>query len=195
MLDGGITVGIGHGVAMAVGAYLAKPGRQVLSVMGDGGMRLDGMNVEAAVRCQTLVVYLVNNNHEYMTGMGALYRHVVKTPGIQSPVSPWATVPTYFSLVGKAFGAYSERVEDPDKLAGAVERALTSGKASVIDVVEDPNAGGFYDYHENTVKHPFMSWLEPEDLDDEYRAKIFPHGKTHVASSDIIVNPAKGGAA
>ena len=50
VLDSGTFGGVGHGIGMGIGAQLARPGKQVLVAMGDGGMGLAGFDVETAVR-------------------------------------------------------------------------------------------------------------------------------------------------
>ena len=43
-------------------------------------------------------------------------------------------LPTRYDRVAEALGGHGEHVERPDDLAPALERALASGKPSVIDV-------------------------------------------------------------
>jgi acetolactate synthase-1/2/3 large subunit len=112
VLDAGPWAGVGHGVGMGIGAQLARPGTQVLVVMGDGGMGLGGLDVETAVRSQTPVVYLVNNNHVWMTTRGPIYLKANPVVGIQPDYSPWFMVDTRYDEMFNAVGAYTERVED-----------------------------------------------------------------------------------
>ena len=44
--------------------------------------------------------------------------------------------------MAKALGCYGERVEDPDEIRPALERAFSSGKPAVIDVIVEPTAAG-----------------------------------------------------
>jgi len=179
VLDAGMVAGIGHGVGMAVGAQLAKPGRQVLAVMGDGGMGLGGMDVESAVRVGTPVVYLVNNNSDYIAGSGVLFNKAVQTPGKHPSHSPWAIMPTNYARMFEACGAFGVRVEDPDKLTEGVRKAFESGRASVVDAVTDNQVG-----QPNMTRPPgpqtatgFMSFFDPEDFDEPLRSTIFPPKK------------------
>jgi len=177
VLDAGMVAGIGHGVSMAVGAQLAKPGRQILAVMGDGGMGLGGMDVESAVRCQTPVVYLVNNNSDYIAGSGPLYLKAIKTPGKVYASAPWGIAPTNYAKMFEACGANGIRVEDPAKLTDATKQAFASGKATVLDVVTDnrvgPPAMGVGTIGPKTVTG-FMSFFDPEDFDEPLRSTIYP---------------------
>ncbi len=47
-------------------------------------------------------------------------------------------LPTRYDHVATALGAHGERVEDPEALTPAIERALASGKPSCIDVAIQP---------------------------------------------------------
>jgi len=42
-----------------------------------------------------------------------------------------------YDQVAQAFGCYGERVEDPEEITPALERAVASGKPAVLDVVLD----------------------------------------------------------
>jgi acetolactate synthase-1/2/3 large subunit len=179
VLDAGMVAGIGHGVAMAVGAQLARPGQQILSIMGDGGMGLGGMDVESAVRVGTPVVYLVNNNSDYIAGSGPLFNKAISTPGKRYANAPWGIAPTNYAKMFEACGANGIRVEDPDKLTEGVRKAFESGRASVVDVVTDNRVG-----QPNMTRPPgpqtatgFMSFFDPEDFDEPLRSIIFPPKK------------------
>jgi len=47
----------------------------------------------------------------------------------------------HYDLIGKAFGCHAERVTDPKELGAAMDRALASDRAAIVDVVTDPDAG------------------------------------------------------
>jgi len=44
--------------------------------------------------------------------------------------------------MAKAFGGYGERVEDPNQIRPALQRAYASGKAAIINVIVDPTVAG-----------------------------------------------------
>jgi len=180
VLDAGNWAGVGHGVGMGIGAQLARPGKQVLVIMGDGGMGLGGLDVETAVRCGAPAVYLVSNNSAWMAASGPLYKKSLPTPGIQDPHTSFGMLPTRYDQLFATLGAHTERVEDPAQLRPALERAFASGKASVIDVVVDktiPHPMQAGRDPAAAVKSPFMSWLDPEDLPDNLRPVFFPEEK------------------
>lgn len=50
LLDAGPLAPVGHGVGMAIGAQLARPGKQVVVLIGDGGIGIGGFDMETAAR-------------------------------------------------------------------------------------------------------------------------------------------------
>ncbi len=174
VLDSGAWAGVGHGVGMGIGAQLARPGKQVCVIMGDGGMGLGGFDVETAVRAEAPVCYLLSNNSAWIASAGPLYLKSCPTPGIQNGYSPFSMMPTRYDQVFAAMGAYTERVERPEEIRPAMERAFSSGRTSVIDVVVDPRVpptmGTMVDMEER-VKRMLASYMDPEDFPDEIRNK------------------------
>ena len=45
-----------------------------------------------------------------------------------------------FDIMMEALGGHGEYVEDPEEIRPALERALNSGKASLVNVIMDPGA-------------------------------------------------------
>jgi len=176
VLDGAATAGIGHGVAMAVGAYFGNPKRQVLSVMGDGGMGLGGMDVESAVRTGANVVYLVNNNSDYIAGMGPLFK-AIQVPGRQDLVAPWGIVPTNYAKMFENVGAFGIRVEDPAKMTDGVRAALNAGKAAVVDAVVAPIGSASGLVKAGPKLPEFMPFFDAEDFNEPERSYYFPPKK------------------
>ncbi len=50
VIDAGPLAPVGHGVGMAIGAQLARPGKQVVLVIGDGGLGIGGFDLETAAK-------------------------------------------------------------------------------------------------------------------------------------------------
>jgi len=176
VLDAGTYAGVGHGVGMGIGAQLARPGKQTLVVMGDGGMGLGGFDVETAVRSKLPVVYLVSNNSAWMAASGIIWVKSMPVLGEQDDWNHWFMHPTRYDQIFAAMGAYTERVEDPSKVREATERAFNrafaENRPAVIDVVVDrttlPTAGaGRPPSIEERLKT--MPYLDPEDVPDQYR--------------------------
>jgi acetolactate synthase-1/2/3 large subunit len=134
ILDAGEYAGVGQGVGMALGAQLARPGRQVLAMMGDGGMGIGGFDVETAIRYKLPAVFLVNNNSTWMAGSFGIYESQF------GKENNWDITPgmRYDRIFEGAENYHAENVERPEEIRPALERAFNSGKTSVINVVVDP---------------------------------------------------------
>ena len=127
-MDAGAFGCLGVGVPFAVAAALAFPGRQVISVNGDGAYGINAMEIDTAVRHNAKAVFIVSNNaawnierydQEYNYGgriVGTTLRH------------------SDYAAMARALGAHGERVEDPSDLADALRRGIENAPA-VIDVV------------------------------------------------------------
>lgn len=119
---------MGVGLPAAVGAQVAAPGRQVVLVSGDGSFGMNIQEIDTAVRHDLPFVAVVSHNGGWT---GAIEGH--KVPGRD-------LLMTRYDEVAKAFGANGEYVERPEDLRPALERALASGRPTVVNVVVDPYA-------------------------------------------------------
>lgn len=132
-LDAGAFGCLGVGVPYAVAAALAFPGRQVISITGDGAYGLNAMEIDSAVRHGARAVFIVSNNaawnierydqEENYGGrvVGTVLRH------------------SDYAGMAKALGLHGERIEDPADLPAALRRALDNAPA-LIDVVTSQTA-------------------------------------------------------
>lgn len=136
ILDAGPRVALGQGVGMAFGAAVARSGKQVITLVGDGGIGLSGMDVETLTRYGKPAVIVVLNNSSW--GGNALARTEIQ-PGIGS----WDITPGLrYDAMMQPLGCHVEHVEQPDDLRPALKRALASGKVAVVNVVADTDGTG-----------------------------------------------------
>ena len=112
----------------AIAAALAFPGRQVISVNGDGAYGINAMEIDTAVRHGAKAVFIVSNNaawnierYDQEANYGG---RVIGTTLRHSD----------YAAMARALGAHGERVEDPAQLEAAIRRGLANAPA-VIDVV------------------------------------------------------------
>ncbi|MBI2945872.1 MAG: thiamine pyrophosphate-binding protein [Candidatus Wallbacteria bacterium] len=123
---------MGYGLAAAIGAKLAVPERTVVSVVGDGCFLMQGMEVHTAVEYGVPVVWVVMNNNE----LGMVAQGQAGAFG-RSTCATYRT-PVNFAALARELGAEGFRVERPEELRRTIDRALATGRPSVIDVVIDP---------------------------------------------------------
>jgi len=139
ILDGGPWGGVGQGIGMGIGAQLARPGKQVLVLMGDGGMGIGAMDIETAARYKLPIVYVVVNNSDWMCG---IYDRCFANAAYSWKMTEGCRYDTMFEAVG----CHGENVDDPKDIKPALDRAFKSGKTAVVNVNVDPR-----------VSHPFLS--------------------------------------
>jgi acetolactate synthase I/II/III large subunit len=127
-MDAGAFGCLGVGVPFAIAAALACPGRQVISVNGDGAYGINAMEVDTAVRHDAKAVFIVSNNAAWNIER---YDQEINYGG---RVVGTTLRHSDYAGMARALGAYGERVEKPEDLSGALERALANAPA-VIDVI------------------------------------------------------------
>jgi acetolactate synthase-1/2/3 large subunit len=135
---------LGAGVAQALGAAAAQPGKPVCCIIGDGAMGFHPQEIETAVRLRARVVYLVVCDRQW--GMVKMNQQFALKPLktlVFKSLGPDETIKTdlgeiAFDQLARAMGAHGERVADPALLRGAIERSLECGGPAVIHVDVDP---------------------------------------------------------
>ena len=132
-LDPGQFGCLGAGSGFAAAAQLARPGKQVCIVYGDGGFGLTGFDVESYVRFNLPIVSIVGNNGAWnQTTQGVVRR------GMRG-IGTYLSQETNYAKIMDGMGGYGERVTDPEEIRPALERAFNSGKPALLDVVTDPD--------------------------------------------------------
>jgi len=122
---------MGSGWCMAMAAKLAYPERPVVSVTGDGAFMMTLNELATAVNNKIPVVVVVPHNEVYGNVRRKQFEHFEgRFAGSELYIPNLAKV-------AQSFGAYGERVEKPGDIIPALERALSSGKPAVLDVVID----------------------------------------------------------
>jgi thiamine pyrophosphate-dependent acetolactate synthase large subunit-like protein len=127
-MDAGAFGCLGVGVPFAIAAALALPGRQVISVNGDGAFGINAMEIDTAVRHGAKCVFVVSNNAawniERLDQELNYGRRVVGTTLRHSD----------YAAMARALGLHGEHVENPEDLRPALQRALRNAPA-LVDVV------------------------------------------------------------
>jgi benzoylformate decarboxylase len=124
--------GLGFGLPASVGVQLAQPERRVVCVMGDGSTMYSPQAFYTAARYGVPVVFLVLENAEYaILKWFAAFEGVDDIPGLDLPGLD-------VLQVARGCGCEGQRVEQPEALGGALERALASQRPSVVAVPITP---------------------------------------------------------
>jgi benzoylformate decarboxylase len=125
--------GLGFGTSASVGLKLASPERPVVCVVGDGSLMYALQALWSAARYGAAVVFVVMDNGQYkILRLLGERDDASNVPGLDFPE---------VDIVGAArsLGCDGEKVERPEELSSAFERALNIGRPYVLDVLVDPN--------------------------------------------------------
>jgi len=114
-LGWGKSHGLGTGLGLTIGAKLAEPDKVCINVMGDAAFGMTGLDVETAVRAEVPIITVVFNNGtmaiENRNMISSHERYKARDLGGE------------YAAIGRALGAYSERVTDPEDVGAAFQRA------------------------------------------------------------------------
>jgi len=125
-------MGIGMGFAVAAAVETGKP---VLAIEGDSAFGFSGMEVETICRYNLPVCVVVFNNNGIYRGTD-----VNPTGSADAATTVFVKDARYDKII-EAFGGAGAHVTTPDELSRAVNKAMDSGKPTLINAVIDPAAG------------------------------------------------------
>jgi len=143
---------MGFELPAAIGAQLAMPERQVISISGDGSFLQSMQELQTAVLAGTPVCAVVLDNSGWISIKGGQETFFGRTAWTDFRTPDGSLFSPAFDDIGRAFGLHSERVDDPAEVAPAVRRALASGGPSLVHVTVDrdlatagPDKTGWWD--------------------------------------------------
>jgi len=131
------------GVSSILGVYyytysvtslvVAFPGRQVISMSGDGGLAMLMGELVTVMQHDLPTKIVVFNNS--VLGMVKLEMEAAGFPDWQTDNKN-----PNFTKLAEAIGFNGMRIEDPGDVRSGLKKALESSEPALIDVVTDPNA-------------------------------------------------------
>jgi oxalyl-CoA decarboxylase len=125
-------MGVGMGYAIAAAVETGKP---VLAVEGDSAFGFSGMEVETICRYKLPVCVVVFNND-------GIYRGTDVNPaGGSDPATTVFVKDARYDKMMEAFGGVGVHATTPDELTRAVNKAMDTGKPTLVNAVIDPAAG------------------------------------------------------
>lgn len=123
---------MGYGFPAAIAASLVHPDRQILCFAGDGCFLMTGQELATAVQYQLNLLIVVINNGIY----GTIRMHQER----EYPTRVFGTSlqnPDFVALA-RAYGAEAWRAESTEQFAVALEKALATRGARLIEIILDP---------------------------------------------------------
>jgi acetolactate synthase-1/2/3 large subunit len=121
---------LGSGLGLIIGAKLAAPHKFCVNFMGDAAFGMTGLDFETAARCSIPILTIVLNNSSMAVetqSMAASHAHF-KSRDLGGN----------YAEVGKALGGYAEKIERPEEIAGAIQRAKRAteeGRAALLEFI------------------------------------------------------------
>ena len=142
-LDCGGAGPLGWDLPAAIGAKVARPDKSVVQIVGDYGFEFCCEELGMASMYQVPILTIIINN-----GYLSLIRQAEKyTYNMNYEVSIWYDGDNKmidFVKFAEAFGAYGERVEEPEEIKPAIQRALRwmeeNKRPALIDIIVEREA-------------------------------------------------------
>jgi acetolactate synthase-1/2/3 large subunit len=121
---------LGTGLGLIMGAKLAAPEKFCVNFMGDAAFGMTGLDFETAVRNDIPILTIVLNNN-FMAA---------ETHSMQASHARYGTMNILgnYADLAKSLGGWSERVEDPQQIVPALQRArkvTDDGKAALLEFI------------------------------------------------------------
>jgi len=128
----GMLASMASGLPFAIAAKLAFPQRQSVAIVGDGGFSMLMAELATAVSNELPVKIILLRND-------SLAEVKFEQKEIGNPEYGCALAPIDFVSVAKACGADAFKCERPDEVRPAVQAALSSPRAAIVEAIVDAN--------------------------------------------------------
>jgi acetolactate synthase I/II/III large subunit len=132
--------GLGQGIGTALGVKLAAPKRPVALLIGDGGFLYNPViqALGASKEHKLPILIVVFNNKGYMAMQKGHVHHYPDGAAENAKMHLGSKLNGFdYAELGSHFGIHGERVEQPDKLKGALQSALKivqDGTTAILNV-------------------------------------------------------------
>jgi acetolactate synthase-1/2/3 large subunit len=130
---------LGWAFPASLGAKCAMPKKPVVCFAGDGGFWYHLQELETAVRCGIPTVTVVNNNNS-LNQETTIFQHAYGGKPSAKQGEMWHFSKVNFSAIAEKMGALGIRVTKPGELRSALDRAISSGRPTVLEVMSDIDA-------------------------------------------------------
>ena len=117
---------MGYSIPASIGAKLAAPDKDVVTIVGDGSFGMTGFELETAVRYDVPTLTLVYNNH----GLDAV--RVLQRKRQEKEI--WGNLGGNYTEIARGLGAYAHRITHPDEIFESIRAALGQEKPAVLEI-------------------------------------------------------------
>jgi acetolactate synthase-1/2/3 large subunit len=125
---------MGTGLPSAIGAQLANPGRDVVTITGDGGVLMCLHELHTAVSEELPIVVIALNNDDY----AIISERAERDYTIDRNEYDWNEYPIDFVTVAEGLGMDATKADTPDAIRDALETALDAEEPTLVEIRTDP---------------------------------------------------------
>lgn len=130
---------LGWGLGASIGVKLAIPDRQVVALLGDGAFLFGQSDALWSMsRYEVPVITIIGNNRSYDEPRNNMFMHGGRAQQQGKDMICYLGSPDVeYSDIARAYGIKGERVNGPDELRPAIQRAITAtrdGRPYLLDV-------------------------------------------------------------
>ena len=121
---------LGYGLGLAIGAKIAAPEKHVVNVMGDASFGMAGMDIETAARSKIGTLTIILNN--------GVMTHYSKHMPFATKKWDSNRFSGDYSKISEGLGAFSKRIETPDKISESLDLAIKAnaqGQPAVLEMI------------------------------------------------------------
>jgi benzoylformate decarboxylase len=148
--------GLGWGMPGPLGVKLACPTRPVVAVVGDGSAMYTIQALWTAARYNIPVVYVICNNRSYKILKEGMVRYLAGSGRESQYVGlSFYEKPIEAARIAESFDLLGIRVDRPEQLRPALDRAFACGKAAVVDVSIQETLDV------KAIQDEWLSWRKP----------------------------------
>ena len=126
----GKTTTLGGSLGFAMGAKLARPDKTAVSFMGNAAFGMVGMDFETAVR-ENIPILTILINNSVLGGYQRFHPVASERYNLNRQTGDYAKV-------AEGLGGYAEKVEQPDNIIPALQRAkkaVDSGQPALVEII------------------------------------------------------------
>ena len=123
---------LGYAMSAAMGAWVGRPDKQVVSLMGDGSFAFTCGELETVVRKKMPITFIVFSNSSFgwiKAGQKTAFNKRYYSVDFNR---------TDHAAVAAAYGVKSWRVEDPRELIKILKMAVESNEPTLVDIISQP---------------------------------------------------------